>query len=342
MPMMRQVWITRHGPPEVLALREAAVPSPGAGEALIAVAAAGINFADIMARRGVYPDAPKPPCVVGYEVAGEVAALGSGATQFAVGQKVVALTRFGGYSSHVAVPEGQVFPLPAGLDAAHGAALPLTYLTAYQLVIAMGRLGKGETVLVHSAGGGVGLSAIELAHIVGAEVVGVASAAKHDFLRRRGVTRLVDVRARDLVAQVKALTQGRGVDLALDPIGGRSWRQSYDCLAPLGRLGAFGFAAATERPGRWLPMLRAAAGVPWLRLTPLALMNANRGVFGVNLGHLWGETAILRRWLADILRWQAEGKIDPVVDRAFPFAEAAAAHAYIEARRNIGKVLLVP
>jgi NADPH:quinone reductase-like Zn-dependent oxidoreductase len=104
----------------------------------------------------------------------------------------------------------------------------------------------------------------------------------------------------------------------------------------------FGLAAASEGGGRWLPMLRAVAGVPWLRLTPLALMNANRGVFGVNLGHLWGERAMLRRWLDDILRWQAEGKIDPVVDRSFTFAEAAAAHAHIEARRNIGKVLLVP
>lgn len=340
--MMRQIWITRHGPPEVLALREAAVPSPGAGEALIAVAAAGVNFADIMARRGLYPDAPKPPCVVGYEVAGEVAALGPGARRFALGQKVAALTRFGGYSSHVAVPENQMFVLPAGLDAAHGAALPLTYLTAYALVIAMGRLGKGETVLIYSAGGGVGLSAIELAQIVGAEIIGVASAAKHDFLRRRGVTRLVDARATDLAAKVKGLTAGRGVDLALDPIGGRSWRQSLDCLAPLGRLGVFGFAAAAERPGRFLALLRAGAGVPWLRFTPPALMNANLGLFGVNLGHLWGEAALLGRWLADILRWQAEGRINPVVDRTFPFAEAAAAHAHIEARRNIGKVLLVP
>ena len=340
--MMRQIWITRHGPPEVLALREAAEPSPSPGEVLIAVAAAGVNFADIMARRGVYPDAPKPPCVVGYEVAGKVAAVGTGANQFAVGQNVVALTRFGGYSSHVVVPEGRVFALPAGLDAGHGAALPITYLTAYQLVIAMGRLAKGETVLVHSAGGGVGLSAIELARIVGAEVIGVASAAKHDFLRHRGVTRLIDSRAGDLAAQVKALTAGRGVDLALDPIGGRSWRESYECLAPLGRLGVFGFAAAANRQGRWLPMLRAAAGVPWLRLTPLALMNANRGMFGVNLGHLWGENEMLRRWLGDILRWQAEGKINPVVDRSFPLSEAAAAHTYIEARRNTGKILLVP
>ncbi len=338
---MRQVWITRHGPPDVLAVREAPTPAPGAGEVLIDVAAAGVNFADIMARRGVYPDAPKPPCVVGYEVAGKVAALGHGVTQLALGQKIIALTHFGGYSTHIAVPVNQVFPLPDGLDAAHGAALPVTYLTAYQLVIAMGRLGKGETVLIHSAGGGVGLSAIDLAQIVGADIIGVASAAKHDFLRRRGVTKLVDGRSGDLATQVKALTSGRGVDLALDPIGGRSWRQSYDCLAPLGRLGVFGFAAA-EGSGKILPMLRAAAGVPWLRLTPPALMNANHGIFGVNIGRHWNEPAMLARWFADLLRWQAEGKINPVVDRSFSFAEAAAAHAYIEARRNIGKVLLVP
>jgi NADPH:quinone reductase-like Zn-dependent oxidoreductase len=340
--MMRQIWITRHGPPEVLALREGAVPRASAGRVLINVAAAGVNFADIMARRGVYPDAPKPPCVVGYEVSGEVAGLGEGVTQFAIGQKVVALTHFGGYSSHVAVPEGQVFPLPTGLALEHGAALPLTYLTAYQLIVAMGRLEAGETVLIHSAGGGVGLSAIDIAGIVGANIIGVASTSKHDFLRSRGVTRLVDARAGDLVARVKALTDGRGVDLALDPIGGRSWRESYRCLAPCGRLGVFGFAAAAEGRSRWLSMLRAAAAVPWLGLTPLALMNANRGVFGVNLGHLWGQLALVRRWLDDILRWQAEGKIAPVVDRAFPFTAAAEAHAYIEARRNMGKILLIP
>jgi synaptic vesicle membrane protein VAT-1 len=341
--MMRQIWIARHGQPEVLTVREGTVPRPDTGQVLIKVAAAGVNFADIMARRGIYPDAPKPPCVVGYEVSGEVVALGEGATQFTLGEKVVALTRFGGYSTHVAVPEVQVFTLPAGLTLERGAALPVTYLTAYQLVIAMGRLSVGETVLIHSAGGGVGLSSIELARIVGTNVIGAASAGKHDFLRRRGVTHLIDPRTEDLVARVKALTEGRGVDLALDPIGGHSWRQSYQCLAPCGRLGVFGFAAAAAPDGgRWLSMLRAAAGVPWLSLTPLALMNANRGVFGVNLGHLWEYGTLLRRWLEAILRWQAEGKIDPVVDRAFSFTEAAAAHAYIEARRNIGKVLLVP
>jgi NADPH:quinone reductase-like Zn-dependent oxidoreductase len=338
---MHQVWITRHGPPEVLELREAAVPEPSEGEVLIKVAAAGINFADIMARLGLYPDAPKPPCVVGYEVAGEVAAVGPSAAEFAVGNRVIALTRFGGYSSHVKVRHEQVFGLPSGLDFAQGAALPVTYLTAYQLLISMGRLRAGETVLVHSAAGGVGLSAIDLATIIGAKVIGVASPAKHIFLRRRGVQGPIDSRADDMVDRVKQLTGGRGVDLVLDARGGRSWRESYDCLAPTGRLAVFGLATAVGG-GRWLGTARALLGVPWLRFNPLRLMNDNRGIFGVNVGHLWDQHDVIRSWMTQILEWQLQGKITPVVDRSFPFVGAAAAHRHIEGRGNIGKVVLVP
>jgi NADPH:quinone reductase-like Zn-dependent oxidoreductase len=338
---IHQVWITRYGPPEVLELREAAMPQPSGGEVLIKVAAAGINFADIMARLGLYPDAPKPPCVVGYEVAGEVAAVGASSAGFAVGDRVIALTRFGGYSSYVSVRQEQVFALPPGLDFAHGAALPVTYLTAYQLVIAMGRLREGETMLVHSAAGGVGLSAIALATIIGAKVIGVASPAKHDFLRQRGVQGLIDSRAADLVDRVKQLTGGRGVDLVLDARGGRSWRDSYDCLAPTGRLAVFGLATAVGG-GRWIGAARTLLGVPWLRFNPLRLMNDNRGVFGVNVGHLWDQHDMIRNWMSQVLAWQMEGKITPQVDRSFAFAEAAAAHRHIEGRGNIGKVVLVP
>ena len=338
---MRQVWITRHGPPEVLELRDAVVPEPSRDEVLIKVAVAGINFADIMARLGLYPDAPKPPCVVGYEVAGEVAAVGSSAVGFAVGNRVVALTRFGGYSSYVSVPENQVFRMSPDLNFAQGAALPVTYLTAYQLVIAMGRLHEDETMLVHSAAGGVGLSAIELAAIIGAKVIGVAPSAKHNFLRQRGVQGLIDSRAGDIVDRVKQLTGGRGVDLVLDARGGRSWRDSYDCLAPTGRLAVFGLATAVGG-GRWLGTVRALLGVPWLRFNPLRLMNDNRGVFGVNIGHLWDQHEMIRKWMTQILEWQLQGKITPVVDRSFAFAEAASAHRHIERRANIGKVVLVP
>jgi NADPH:quinone reductase-like Zn-dependent oxidoreductase len=338
---MHQVWITRYGPPEVLEVREAATPQPAPGEVLIKVAAAGINFADIMARLGLYPDAPKPPCVVGYEVAGEVAAVGPSVVGFKAGDRVIALTRFGGYASHVSVRQEQVFPLPSGLDFAQGAALPVTYLTAYQLVVAMGRLREGETVLVHSAAGGVGLSALNVATIIGAKVIGVASTAKHDFLRQRGVVGLIDSLGTDIVERVKQMTNGRGVDLVLDARGGRSWRDSYDCLAPTGRLAVFGLATAVGG-GRWIGTARALFGVPWLRFNPLRLMNDNRGVFGVNLGHLWDQHEIIRTWMSQLLAWHAQGKITPVLDRSFSFAQAPAAHRHIEGRGNIGKVLLVP
>jgi len=340
--MMSQVWIPRHGAPEVLELRQAPMPRPVDDQILIKVAASGVNFADLMARLGVYPDAPKPPCVVGYEVAGEVVARGPAATTFSPGDRVVALTRFGGYSSHVCVAERQAFAMPGALDFIQGAALPVNYLTAYQLLIAMGRLGAGETVLIHSAGGGVGLAAIDIAAIIGAQVIGVASVAKHDFLRRRGVTGLIDGRAKGLVGQVMALTEGRGVDLALDARGGKSWRDSYACLAPTGRLAVFGLAAAVGPGGRFAAMARAAASVPWLAFNPIRLMNDNRGIFGVNIGHLWGHIGLLRGWMEQVLEWEALGKIRPVVDRSFGFADAAAAHRYIEGRHNIGKVVLTP
>jgi synaptic vesicle membrane protein VAT-1 len=339
--MMRQVWISRYGPPEVLEVREAAMPRPVDDQILIKVAASGVNFADIMARLHLYPDAPKPPCVVGYEVAGEVVAAGPAARAFSPGDRVVAFTRFGGYSSHVCVAERQAFGLPGALGFAEGAALPVTYLTAYQLMVVMGRLGPGETVLVHSAGGGVGLAAIDLAAIIGAQVIGVASTAKHDFLRRRGVMGLIDARSKGLATQVMALTEGRGVDLALDARGS-SWRDSYNSLAPTGRLAVFGMAGAVGPGGRFAAMARAAASVPWLRFNPLRLMNDNRGIFGVNIGHLWGRIDLLRGWMEQILEWEALGKIHPVVDRSFRLDEAAAAHQYIEGRHNIGKIVLVP
>ncbi|HSD11141.1 MAG TPA: alcohol dehydrogenase catalytic domain-containing protein, partial [Candidatus Binatia bacterium] len=175
---MRQVWITRVGPPEVLELREAPDPTPMPGEVQIRVRASGINFADIMARLGLYPDSPKLPAVVGYEVAGDVAAVGAGVTR-AVGEKVFAITRFGGYSDVVCVPEAQAVPLSDGMTYEEGAAIPVNYLTAYQMLIQMGALKSGERVLVHSAAGGVGLAALDLCRIHGAEVIGTASASKH-------------------------------------------------------------------------------------------------------------------------------------------------------------------
>jgi NADPH:quinone reductase-like Zn-dependent oxidoreductase len=339
---MRQVWITRVGPPEVLVLREAADPSPLAGEVRIRVKAIGINFADIMARLGLYPDAPKLPAVVGYEVAGDIDVVGDGARR-TPGERVLALTRFGGYSDVVCVAANQVLPMPEGMSYEEGAAVPVNYLTAYQMLVQMGSLKHGERVLVHSAGGGVGLAAIDICHIYGAEVFATASPAKHAMLQERGAQHRIDYRGKDYEEEIGRLTGGRGVHIVLDAMGGGHWKKGYRCLAPTGRLVMFGLSdAATGKSRSLLSLAKTLLRTPMFSFPPPKLINDNKALIGVNLGHLWGETEMLLGWLSQILDWYRAGQVRPTVGARFPLAEAAAAHHYIQDRKNIGKVVLVP
>ena len=340
---MKQIWIPRAGEPEVLELREAADPLPAAGEVRIRVAAAGVNFADIVARMGLYPGLPPMPVVVGYEAAGSVDAVGDGVESDWIGREVLALTRFGSYSDTVCVPELQVFARPAGMSAEDGAALPVNYLTAYQLLEVMGGLRAGETLLVHSAGGGVGVAAIQLARRIGATIVGTASSGKHDFLESIGVEHCIDYRSEDFEARVHQITHGRGVELAIDAVGGSSFKKSFRALAPSGRLGIFGMSAVVTGKKRSIPgVLKAMLATPWLRFTPAALMRSNKGVFGVNLGELWAELDRVKAWMEALLAYYQEGAIRPVVAASFSFERAAEAHHYIQDRKNLGKVLLTP
>src|SRR5262245_32338606 len=237
---MRQIWITKYGPPEVLAVKEAPDPEPKPGEVRIRVEASGVNFADIVGRVGLYPDLPPAPIVPGYEVCGRIDAAGADVDASWVGRDVVALTRFGGYTDLVCVPIGLVFARPPRSSALEAAALPVNYLTAWQLVVVMGGLKRGETVLVHSAGGGVGIAATQIAKHIGARIIGTASASKHSELRALGADYLIDYRKEDFEVKVREITNGRGVELILDAIGGDSLKKGYRLLAPTGRLGMFG------------------------------------------------------------------------------------------------------
>jgi NADPH:quinone reductase-like Zn-dependent oxidoreductase len=334
---MRSVWITRSGPPEALEVRDGPDPVPASGQALVRVRATGVNFADVMARLGLYPDAPPRPCVVGYEVAGTVECLGPGADGLAVGQRVVALTRFGGYAEAVTVPAAQVFPMPQRMSFEEGAAVPVNYLTAVLMLRHFGNVKRGERVLVHAAAGGVGQAAIQLCKIAGAEVIGTASAGKHAMLRAAGVAHAIDYRTQDFEAEVKRVTGGRGVDIALDATG--AFRQSYRCLAPLGRLVCFGLSgAATGMGPSRLGAVKRLATLPWFH--PIKLMNDNKAVIGVNLGHLWDRIEMLRGEMLSLLADYEAGRIKPVVGKTFPLVEAAAAHRFIQERQNVGKVIL--
>ncbi|HWN82864.1 MAG TPA: zinc-binding dehydrogenase, partial [Candidatus Udaeobacter sp.] len=233
---MKALVQTGNGGYDVLQVQEQPDPPVGPGEIRIAVKAAGINFADTMARLGLYPDAPKPPCVMGYEVAGVVESLGAGVSTHAVGDRVLAGTRFGGQAELVTVPAEQALPLPERISFEQGAAFPVNYGTAYAALILVGGLRKGDRVLIHAAAGGVGIAATQIARNVGAEIFGTASPGKHDAIRAQGVAHAIDYRSADFEAETMRLTGGEGVDLVIDALGPKSFRKDYRLLRPGGRL----------------------------------------------------------------------------------------------------------
>jgi NADPH:quinone reductase-like Zn-dependent oxidoreductase len=338
---MRQVVTTTTGDIGVLKVQEKPDPKPARDEVLIRVKASGLNFADILSRQGLYPDSPPKPCVMGYEVSGTIEEVGDDVDGALAGKSVVAMTRFGGQSDVVVVKARQLFEKPQKLSFEEAAAIPVNYLTAYALIVVMGSLHEGESILIHNAGGGVGLAALDIAKKIGAVTFGTASPSKHQFLIERGLDHPIDYRGKDWLPALKDLTNGRGVDLILDPIGGAHWKKSYSALRHTGRLGMFGVSSASANglSGK-LKMVRAALQMP--RFTPISLFNKNRGVFGLNLGHMWHEPEKVASWMSEILRGVEEGWIKPYVDRSFRFDEAGAAHQYLEQRKNIGKVILVP
>ncbi|HYM46547.1 MAG TPA: zinc-binding dehydrogenase [Solirubrobacteraceae bacterium] len=332
---MRAVVISRHGGPAVLQVHERPDPELGPGQVRIDVAAAGVNFADVMARMGLYPDAPKPPCIIGYEVAGTILELGEGVRGLNHGQRVLAGTRFGGYSSQVVVPADGVLALPEALTFEQGAAIPVAYGTAWTGLVGFGGLQPGERVLIHAAAGGVGIAATQIAKRRGAEVYGTASPSKHARISELGVDHPLDYTA---VGWERGLPP---FDMVMDAIGGKSFRRSYDLLGPGGRLVAFGASAVVSGERRNpISALRTVLRMP--RFNLIKQMSASKTVIGLNMLTLSqderrraGVTAALRELLTD-------GTIQPVVAGAFSLEEAGAAHTMITERRNIGKVVLVP
>src|SRR2546421_8129450 len=333
---MRAVVITKHGPPEVLQVQERPAPDrPLGGQVAIEVAAAGISFADAMARVGLYPDAPKPPAVVGFEVAGTVLAVGPGVDNVQAGQRVMAGTRFGGYAEQVVAKAADAVPLPDELSFEQGAAVPVNYPTAWAGLIRYGTLQRGERVLIHAAAGGVGIAATQIAKRAGAEVYGTPSPSQHEAIRGFGVDHAVDYTRpgweRDLPQ----------FDVIMDAIGGKSFRTGYDLLNPGGRLVCYG--ASSVMSGEKRNLVKAAGAA--LRMPKFNLvkqMSASKSVIGLNMLTLWDHADTIEPWIAPLRVMLDDGTIQPVVAEAFSFDRAADAHRFIAERRNVGKVVLTP
>jgi synaptic vesicle membrane protein VAT-1 len=250
------------------------------------------------------------------------------------------MPRFGGYSDTIVVKEAQAFKMPAAMTFEEAAALPVVYLTAYHMMMFTGRLRPRSRILIHSAAGGVGLAAIQLAKTRQCEIFGIASKSKHAFLTDQGCHHTIDNDA-DYVADIKKLTDGRGVDLVLDPVGGKSWTEGYEILAPAGRLVAFGLSAAAS--GKSRSIIHALTQVIQVKKwSPMKLMDDNKCVQGVNMGHLFGELEMLGEEFAELVKMYEAGQIKPHVDCTFKFSEAPLAHHYLHDRKAKGKVLLIP
>jgi len=332
---MRAVVMTGHKGPSSLSVQQRPAPTPGAGELLIDVAAAGVCFADLMATLGLYADAPKPPCVVGYEVAGTVAGLGDGVEEFAVGDLVVAGTQFGGYAEQAVAAADSTIPIPSGLSFAEAAAIPVNYSTAYAGLIRYGALRPGERVLIQAAAGGVGIAATQIAKAHGAEVWGTASPSKHDAIRSFGVDHALDYTRSGWERDVPEL------DIVMDAIGGASFRRSYELLRGGGRLVCFGASGVVSGEKRNL-IVAARTALRMPRFNLIKQMGASKAVIGLNLLTLWKTKGSLTEFADPLLELLAAGAIQPVVAESFPFDRAGDAHRYIAERRNVGKVVLVP
>ncbi len=333
---MQAIEIAKHGGQGVLKTVERPDPALRPGWVRIDVAACGVNFADVMARIGLYPDAPKPPCVVGYEVAGTVIGVGEGVEELTHGQRVIAGTMFGGYATQVTVPERDCVVLPERLSFEEGAAIPVNYATAWAALVGYGNVQPGERVLIHSVGGGVGTAAVQIARRFGAgEIYGTASPFKHHRVGPLGA---------DYILTYDQASKKGGVadlDVILDPLGGSSLRRSYEMLRPGGRLIAFGVAGVVSGGKRKLLVaVRTLARTP--RFSSLKLMSESKAVIGLNMLELWKARGTLQPWIDPLRELMDDGTIQPVIESTFEFREVGAAQEVLTKRRNIGKIVLVP
>jgi NADPH:quinone reductase-like Zn-dependent oxidoreductase len=341
---MRAMVVRRYGPPEVLELQQLPDPQPKPGEVLIRVKAIGVNFGDILQRMGLYPKAPNPPFIPGLEVAGVVEKAVDGGRSTAAaplrpGDAVTALTKFNAYAEWVAVPAEHAYRLPQGMTFEDAAAIPANYLTAYHSIFTMGNLQPGDRILIHGAAGGVGIAAVQLARARGLLIFGTAGDSKQEYLRKIGVDHAIDHEKTDFLQTVRKYAP-EGIEMVMDPIGGRSFSRSYECLCPTGRLVIYGFSVCVGKSGK-RNLLRGLSGLLQTpRFHPLKLMSGNISVIGISLGGLQARPALLQGEIDEVFRLYGSGKIRPVVGKTFPLAQAAEAHRYIHDRKNIGKVIL--
>ncbi|XP_067326201.1 synaptic vesicle membrane protein VAT-1 homolog [Anolis sagrei] len=318
-----------------------AEPSPAAGQVSLQVRACGLNFADLLARQGLYERLPSLPFSPGMEAAGTVVAVGEGVDSPKVGDKVMVMARSGLWQEIVTVPANQTFLMPEGMSFEEAAAFLVNYITAYMVLFDFGNLRPNQSVLVHMAAGGVGTAAVQLCKTVeNVTVFGTASASKHETLKENGVTHPIDYRASDYVAEVKKISP-KGVDVVLDPLGGSDTTKGFNLLKPMGKLITYGVANLLTGQRK---NLVAMAKTWWnqFSINAMQLLHYNKAVCGYHLGYLDEEWDLLTGVVAKLVDLYNQGKIKPKVDSVWPFEQVVDAMKQMQEKKNVGKVVLVP
>lgn len=338
---MRAVVVSRFGGPEVLEVKEIPAPRPGPGQILVETRAAGLNFADVLARLGVYKGAPPRPFIPGIEVSGLVESMGEGVTGFTPGDRVFGFCAFGGYAEKVVLKAEAAWKMPQDMGFPEAAALPVQYLTAWHGLFNLAHLQAGETLLVHAAAGGVGIACLQLAGDAGAKVF--ATVGSRDklavVLKDSPDARVIFYREEDFAPIVMRETGDRGVRVIMDSVGGKTFRRGWHILAPGGRYVLFG-AASAVRPGAISKLGAALRLLPMLSVCPLRMVSSNRGLFGFNLLFLQEEVQLLRRSFEGILALRAKGVVSPRISLSLPLEKAAEAQRRLQERSTFGKVIL--
>jgi NADPH:quinone reductase-like Zn-dependent oxidoreductase len=323
-----------------MVLNDLPIPQPDREGVLVRVRAIGLNFADLFGRMGVYPATPRPPFVPGLEFAGEVEDVGETVTGFPVGSRVMGYSRHGSHAEYVVVKESSLIRMPEGMSFENAAAFPAVSMTAYHGLIRLANLRKGEKLLVHAAAGGVGIASLQLGRSLGAEIFATAgSDEKLGVATHHGAHHVFNYRRGDFAADIRKITEGHGVDVVMDSVGGTVFRKSWPLLAGMGRYVLFGVAAVTG-DGSISRLKAARVFASMLPLMPPALIGQNKGIFGFNLGTLEGKEAYLREAAGEILALLQRGVLRPVVGKVFPFADMVEAHRFLQTRQSFGKVVV--
>lgn len=339
---MKAYYLVKNGVAEkAFELRDLPELTPKAGEILIHSEAFGLNFADVMARLGLYRDAPPLPAVLGYENVGRIAAVGPGVTDLRVGQRVVALTRFGGYAQAAIADARAAMPIPDDMDAGVATALATQYATAWYAAEEAVRLHPGDNILIHAAAGGVGIALIQLAKRRGATIFGTAgSDEKLKFLKEQGVDYPINYRKVDFAEEVKRLGFDKKLDVVFDPIGGDSVKKGFKLLNAGGRLVGYGASSMTEAKGNPFKILGVAAGFGiW---SPIEFLTNSKSILGINMLRIAdNRPEILARCIKNVVDLTVSGDLKPIVGKSFPHHQLADAHEYLASRQSIGKVAVL-